>query len=225
MFICMAAIVGIGFLIKYTLISGQERRIVYNDNVELYLFGMDRHEWGAIHLILGYVLIGLLVLHIIFHWKIVVTIYNRLIKRKLVKQLTTILFVSISALLIIVPFFIKPEIIKIEHDKGRHGLIDNIHNNKEINKNIPDDKNEPSDSEDVSKGKQQYSNFPVEVNGSMTLDEVSKKYKVPTEYIKTKMKIPTYISDYDRIGQLKKKFDLKMKDLEVIINEYKEKNE
>ena len=39
------------------------------------------------------------------------------------------------------------------------------------------------------------------------------------------MNIPTYISDYEKMGQLRKKFDVKMKDVEVIINEYKEKNE
>jgi len=33
------------------------------------MLGLDRHQWGYIHLVLGYVLLGLLVLHIIFHWR------------------------------------------------------------------------------------------------------------------------------------------------------------
>ena len=224
MFLCMAAIAGIGFLIKYTLISGQNRWIVYNDNVELYLFGMDRHEWGSIHLILGYILLGLLALHIILHWKIVVTIYNRLIKRKQLKQLTTVIFIIVSALMIIVPFLIKPEIVKIEHDKGRHESIHHIHNDKETDKSVSYDDKEELDATKNSTI-QQNSNSSVEIKGSMTLDEVSKKYNVPIVYIKAKLNIPTSVSDYEKIGRLRKEFDIKMKDVEVIINEYKEKDE
>ena len=66
----MSVIIGTGFLIKYTLISGQERWDVYGRKVELYLLGLDRHQWGMIHLILGFVLMGLLIAHIVFHWKI-----------------------------------------------------------------------------------------------------------------------------------------------------------
>ena len=55
MFICMAAVAGIGFLIKYTLISGRESWIVYGDKVDLYFLGIYRHEWGTIHLIIGFV--------------------------------------------------------------------------------------------------------------------------------------------------------------------------
>lgn len=67
MALCMSAIIGIGFLIKYTLISGQERWDVYGKNVELYWYGMDRNQWGLFHLILGFVLMVLLVAHIVLH--------------------------------------------------------------------------------------------------------------------------------------------------------------
>ena len=58
MTLCMSAIIGIGFLIKYTLISGQERREIYGRNVELYFIGMDKHQWGMLHLILAFVFLG-----------------------------------------------------------------------------------------------------------------------------------------------------------------------
>ena len=80
MTLCMSAIVGIGFLIKYTLISGQERWGIYGRNVEISLLGMDRHQWGMLHLILGFILLGLLVAHIILHWKIITNVYKKLLK-------------------------------------------------------------------------------------------------------------------------------------------------
>ena len=64
MLIVMMAIAGIGFLMKFILIPGKERWLVYGTNVELYWLGLDRHEWGTIHLWLGYILLFLLVLWI-----------------------------------------------------------------------------------------------------------------------------------------------------------------
>ncbi|WP_439153092.1 DUF4405 domain-containing protein [Winogradskyella sp.] len=110
MTLCMSAIIGIGFLIKYTLISGQERWELYGSNVELYLFGMDRHQWGMLHLILGFVLFGLLAVHIYLHWNVVTTVYQRMIKQPLTKKIVALCFGIICTSLIIIPFFINPDI-------------------------------------------------------------------------------------------------------------------
>ena len=93
MTLCMSAIVGIGFLIKYTLISGQERWEIYGRNVEISLLGMDRHQWGMLHLILGFILLGLLVAHIILHWKIITNVYKKIIKEPLTKKTIAIVFI------------------------------------------------------------------------------------------------------------------------------------
>lgn len=119
MTLCMSAIIGIGFLIKYRLISGQDRWEVYGRNVELYFFGMDRHQWGMIHLILGFVLLGLLMVHIIFHWKVVTTVFGRIIKEPLVKKVVVLVFVILCALMLVFPFFITPEIEPIKRGSGR----------------------------------------------------------------------------------------------------------
>ena len=223
MFICMAAIAGIGFLIKYTLISGQKRWIVYGDNVELYLFGMDRHEWGSIHLIIGFILLGLLVLHIILHWKLVVSIYNRIIQRKLINRTVTILFTAICALFIILPFFIKPEISKIEHGRGRQISSDTILTNEESNMTNQHDKEELNHIKSIKI--HQHSNSAFEIKGYMTLEEVSKKYKVPTNVIKKKLNIPESVPDNQRMSWLRKKYNIEMSDVKEIINEYQKQNE
>ena len=127
MTLCMSAIIGIGFLIKYTLISGQERWDVYGRNVELYLFGMDRHQWGMLHLVLAFVLLGLLLLHIVFHWKIITNVYKKIIKEPVTKKVVALVFLMLCALMIVIPFFIYPEIESIEKGKGRQvTLVTNL---------------------------------------------------------------------------------------------------
>lgn len=123
MTLCMSAIIGTGFLIKYKLISGQERWEVYGRKVELYFFGLARHQWGMIHLILGFVLLGLLVVHIIFHWKVITTVFKRIVKQPLVKNLVVLVFVIICAVMLAFPFFINPEVEIITKGSGRQVTI------------------------------------------------------------------------------------------------------
>ena len=215
----MSAVAGIGFLIKYVLISGQERWVVYGDNVELFVLGMDRHEWGNIHLIIGLVLLGLLVLHIYLHWKLVTCVYNRIFQKKLVYKLITVLFIIICTLFIFGLFLAKPKVSKAEHGKGREATNDS-HIKKERNRNEKENL-ENTKSIEIHENPKQV----VEIRGYMTLDDVSKKYKVPAEYIKTKLDIPKSVSDKQRLSSLRKKYDIEMSDVEEIINEYQEENE
>jgi len=119
MTICMSAIIGIGFLIKYTLISGQERGEVYGRNVELYLLGLDRHQWGMLHLILAFVLLALLIVHIVFHWQVIANVYKKIIKEPVTKKVVALLFIILCVLMIVIPFFIHPEIESIKKGMGR----------------------------------------------------------------------------------------------------------
>ena len=81
MFLCMAAIAGLGFLMKYVLLPGRESTIKYERRVELTLLGLDRHDWGTIHLYLGFLLLALLVLHIVLHWQMIPGLFGRLIAK------------------------------------------------------------------------------------------------------------------------------------------------
>ena len=83
MLVDMMALIGVGLLNKYVLITGQQKWEKYGENLEFYLWGFDRHGWNRIHFILGLILFGLLVLHIWFHWNMVINIYKSLIKKKM----------------------------------------------------------------------------------------------------------------------------------------------
>ena len=71
LFLCVMAITGIGLLMKYVLLPGKETTAIYGRKVDLFLFGMDRHAWGRIHLILAFVFLGLLTLHVVLHWNMI----------------------------------------------------------------------------------------------------------------------------------------------------------
>ena len=119
MALCMSAIIGVGFLLKFTLVSGVERKQMYGQYVDLLFFNMNRHQWGTIHFILGLVFFGLLATHIFLHWKMITSAFQKLIKNQTNKRIIAFIFIIICALLILLPFFITPKIVPIKKGNNR----------------------------------------------------------------------------------------------------------
>ena len=115
--LCIAAITGIGLLIKYVLVPGYQRWEIYERNVSLFLWGLDRHQWGTIHFTLGLIFFALLILHIVMHWPMIVGIYRRLVPNRLARWIIAFILISATLLLIAFPYLIRPEVI--EHGQGK----------------------------------------------------------------------------------------------------------
>ncbi len=121
MFLCVMAITGIGLLMKYVLLPGKEAAAVYGRKVELFLFGMDRHAWGMIHLIIAFVFLGLITLHVVLHWSMMVSIYCRFLRGAVARRTVAITIFIAGVFLAVSPLFVKPEVQEPER-KGRQHL-------------------------------------------------------------------------------------------------------
>ncbi len=119
MFLCMAAIAGLGFLMKYVLVPGRETPLLYGRRVDLFFLGLDRHAWGAIHLYLGFVLLALLALHIVLHWQMIPGLFARLVGNAPKRWLIGLSYVALAAILLLFPFFISPEVKEGGAGQGR----------------------------------------------------------------------------------------------------------
>jgi len=201
----MTAIAGLGILMKFILIPGKERWAKYGGNVELLWLGMDRHEWGTIHLSIGFTLLGLLALHVVLHWKVIVGLFQKMVRNQKARQLIVPAFVVASLLLLIVPLAVKPEIQEME--RGRHSLTgpeENILGRAGSPQDVPYDTGHGADG-------------PMEIRGFMTLAEVSEKCNVPTRWLKTHLGIPVSVPDTEKLGRLKKNHNFTMSDVERVI--------
>jgi len=118
--LCIAAIAGIGLLMKYVLVPGYRRWEIYGQNVNLSLCGMDRHQWGTIHLIIGFVFLALLILHIVLHWGMVIAIYRKLIPNTVLRCIVAVVLICLTILLFAFSFFVKPQVIE-QGFGGGHG--------------------------------------------------------------------------------------------------------
>ena len=124
--LCIAAIAGIGLLMKYVLLPGYRQWEIYERNVDLSFWGLDRHEWGTIHLFIGFVFLALLVLHVVLHWGIIVGIYRKLIPNGFVRSVVTVVLICLTILLLTFSFFVDPKVQERKLGRGpgrdQHGM-------------------------------------------------------------------------------------------------------
>jgi len=120
LFLTLAAITGMGFLMKYVLIPGEEQWMKYGRPVDLSFAGMDRHEWGTIHLYIGLLFLALLALHIFLHWKMILTMFERIIRAPRIRKALTIIFIFLVICFLSFPLVISPEITESDRGKGKN---------------------------------------------------------------------------------------------------------
>lgn len=228
MFLVLMAIVGIGLLIKYVLVPGTIRNELYGKNTELFFLNLDRHQWGSIHLVLGFIMLFLLILHIYFHWNMIVCIFRNMVQSKKNRIILTGSLVLITVILALMPLFIKPEVRKEEpekkHQRQSHfnenaksnsGSL-KLNNNTRSNSGSPKLNNNTRSKNEIkeSKNHDEYSN--IEVQGYMTLNEVSQKYNIPVEKLASHLNVPVKYKN-ERLGRLRKQYGFRLSELKSYI--------
>jgi hypothetical protein len=239
LFILLVSIAGIGFLMKFVLVPGEVRNEIYGNNVDLEFFGLTRHEWGSIHLIISIIFLAFLVLHTIFHWKLIVSIFKCMFPARFVRYGITGIICLISLLTLISPFFVKPEIVPFEPKyRNRTHSTPSTDNNrpettdKEIITAQPFAASVEADSASNIPQKSdlitheghhnsEYSEF--EVYGYQTLQYVADRYKVPAAIIARDLNIPENLTG-EKLVWLRKRYSFTMTDVRKSISDYKKHN-
>lgn len=218
--LCMAAMTGKGLLLRYVLIPGRDRFPVYGRNVDLEMFGWDRHEWGTVHLYVGYALAALVVLHIILHWNMIPGMFRRLISGKALRWTTGVAFAAVCVLLVVFPFIVEPTVL--ERGGGR-GFGPGRGGGRQQSESpalapIADETQAPRGGREGSGGGGRGA---AGIKGRMTLGEVSKAYGVPVDYLTSGLGIRETLSEQDRLGWLRQRYDFTMRDVEAVIENYR----
>jgi hypothetical protein len=116
--LCMAAIAGIGLLMRNVLVPGYKRWDIYGRNVELYFWGLDRHQWGTIHFVIALVLLALLVLHVVLHWSLIVGIYRKLMPNVKARWITAVILLLLTIILAFFSYAVHPDVYEGGHRAG-----------------------------------------------------------------------------------------------------------
>lgn len=109
MFLNFALIAGIGLLMKFTLPPGRERIAEFGSTDQLLFLGLDRHQWGTIHLTAAYVMLALLALHLILHWPAIKVLARKLVPDLWLRRVLAAGLILLGAGLMLFSFLVKPD--------------------------------------------------------------------------------------------------------------------
>lgn len=235
--IVTAMLAGGGFLVYYVLLPGQDAKALYGHGVELQFMNLTRHQWADVHLILAFVFIALLLLHVAFHWTMIVKLTQKYCTRKGgTITLTTLL--AVSTIIIILPFFISPTISTSNHHRNYRNSAINAnehHYQNHIEQKQPNDKlnkDTPKTAQKDFEKKQVRSTanhthqakhndaWEDEVRGTHTLAQACKIANIPVNVLCKKLGISEH-SKNERMGHIKKTLNMELNEIKDIMAEIK----
>jgi len=245
MLIVLMIMAGLGFLIKFVLLPGYKINELYDQNTDLSFLGLDRHQWGSIHLYFAIAFLSLLLLHIILHWRTIVTIFRQLVPVRSARVVIAS-FVGILALfLAIAPLYVNPEVKPLARkyirnrvparlvDRDQENRVTTLNNSKlqEPHGSAVTDKpagrdeslrsSEPASQVQVINREESnlqhhhYEN--IDINGTMTLTEISGRYNINVNELAKVINIPAqYVNE--RLGRLRRRYGFELDDLRSFIS-------
>ena len=249
MLLVMCGKIGIGLMIKYVLITGQQKWEKFGANLEQRILGIDRHEWGSIHLYLGFVFLVLFAFHIVLHWNMIGCMYRRLINSLSVRKAFAVPFLSVCFIIIIIPFALKPELKPLEQGFGHFGqksilqqkdsdepATDAIKGHVSAANSTDRYKATLIPPDDAASAKKQSalqktefghdnerhheSERTLNIRGYMTIAELCDAHNIPSDFLKEKLRLPAEIFDDTRLSILRRRYSIRMSDIEKAIKGY-----
>ena len=213
-----SAIIGLGLMIKYVLITGEQKKEFFGINFEQTFLGLNRHGWGNIHLYLGFILLGLLILHFVFHWSLIVAMFTKFFWNFGLKKVVAVGFLSICLFLIIAPLFIQPVNGEIEgkHINSERGQGAQYPGTLQI---VTYNGKESFKSHSIKEGERE-----PDIRGYMSIAEVCANFNIPSEYFKKKIGIPATTPNNTSLSVLRKQRGIRMSEIENLIIEFKNQN-
>ncbi len=243
MFLVLMSVAGLGFLMKFVLLPGYKINEIYGTDTDLFFWGLDRHQWGAIHLYLALSMLFLLILHIIFHWNSIVCIFKRMVPGRAMRWIITTIFTILAISLVLVPVLVKPEVA--EHQRtlhrnrveGEYGTGLHRRQNVQLTEEQPSpeviattpeavEPEEPSGHQDRqdTEAVEVHLHNQVDIDGTMTLQEIASRYNISVDELAAAIDVPTDYA-YERLGRLRRRYGFDMDDLrEFVLNSTQENN-
>lgn len=209
----LAAMSFIGFLLKFSLLPGSEKREVYGNGVELYLCGMDRHEWGRIHLIISIIFIVLIVLHIVLHWKMIVCIFRKMLPPKYLQYLFGLVLFLIVLFSFLIPLILEPEVQTFPGGKHENGYQHSeVHSGDREEESVA----ETTEHDTGMLKEHREDHTDMEIFGYMSIREVAENYEIDESVILEHFGIPLDLAN-EKLGRLRRNYDFTLSEMKDFI--------
>jgi len=208
-------IAGIGFLIKYALPPGREKILKYGNNQELYFLGWDRHQWGSFHLLVAFIMLGLLVLHIILHWKTILCLVRKAISPVWLRRSLWAIVGVLCLVLFLFAFFISPEQREASDFLHRYSHSSPTPLGTHSTPNTPEPEKDirtTATMTDHGHGQKHMEEAHSSLNGRMTLADVANQFGISIDEVKKRLGLPADVDLLETLGRLRKTYSFTMQE-------------
>lgn len=214
-FVGIVLITATGLLMHYILPPGSGHFME--------LWGMDRHEWGQIHFWIAVGLLGILALHLILHWRWVIS----MIKGKPVEESGYRMAFSILAVIALLVLALSPFFTPVEQSndssphKMRSGTVQGIVRDSLSEAATIEERRAEANGTPATKEEKQSPAEDKSIKGSMTLIELQQATGIPYQTLLAELGLPGNTSKDETIGRLGKQNGFDMDSVRNVIQRIK----
>ncbi len=174
-------------------------------------------------MVLGLVLLGLLLLHIVLHWKLIKIYFGLLFTGKKTRVGLFILFALASLVLLFFAFFVPYDVVPQGQGEGHHRMERAATEPSVESTETPKPVSQPVQREEEAHN--HHHTDDIDINGRMTLYQVARTYHVPVDSLKAALGIPLAVSGQEKLGQLRRRMHFHMSDIELYITKYHQRRD
>jgi hypothetical protein len=192
-FLAFLVLVISGLVIRYSLPPGTGGREGGGATV---LWGLDRHEWGDWHFWFALIMLGLLALHVVQHWRwIVAMVRGRQPERADFRMKVGLVALGVLAVAVLLPLLWPTQQLPGAQGRGRT-----------VELAAPGDHASRAGDTDI--------------RGNMNLRELESQTGVPAAYILRELGIHEPVPPHRRLGALRRQYGFSNHDVRRIIEQY-----
>jgi len=196
-FAAFAFLTTTGVLSRYVLPPGSGR---YST-----LWGLNRHGWGDVHFWVAVLLLGVLTLHLVLHWKWI--LYA--VKGKRSEASGARLALGVVGLIGLLGLAAAPLMAPVEQTGvPRQGA------------GLPAPAGQQAAPPPAGGGTAPAAPGLESIRGSMTLRQVEQATGVPVDALITRLQLPRGIDPDERIGRIRKRYDISPDDVRQAVQNY-----
>ena len=198
MFTLMGAMIFIGVLMSFFLASGP---VV--DEGSKYVWGLHRHQWGDIHMILSFAFVAFFILHLLLHWNWIKGATRKLLRSSSV--LTVILLLPALVILLAWSFSEKDSPAYAEYGIRAASKFQRVEESPPPR--YP--------REEVAVEKKNVKK--VEINGRMSLADIEKAAGISAKKIAQELGLPQDAPLDRNLGSLRRSYNFEMQQVRDLI--------
>jgi hypothetical protein len=165
------------------------------------VWGLSRHEWGSIHYWIALVLMGVLAVHLVLHWKWIVCV----LRGKPHSDVSGGRFALGVAGLVLVTLLAAAPLLTPAQTAPRSELLKSPSGNQQTDLGGTEEGVEPNEAEAI--------------RGFMTLEEVARQSGVPVSEILQRLALPPDTAPSEQVGRLLRAHGLDMSTLRKAIGQ------